>query len=135
MIEEKDVILREVQQITELLKVLIRKVNDFESNNEASSIEEINVKLKNHFKFSIQELSEMPTENFILVVKNWNEVHHEKMIMLLYLLITKSTETIIPIDKEALIEKTLLLITLLDEKSKTYSIERVQLKNTLQQWS
>ena len=77
----------------------------------------------------------MPTENFILVVKNWNEVHHEKMIMLLYLLITKSTETIIPIDKEALIEKTLLLITLLDEKSKTYSIERVQLKNTLQQWS
>ena len=54
MIEEKDVILREVQQITELLKVLIRKVNDFESNNEASSIEEINVKLKNHFKFSIQ---------------------------------------------------------------------------------
>ncbi|KGK28927.1 hypothetical protein [Cellulophaga sp. E6(2014)] len=135
MIEEKDVILREVQQLTELLKVLIRKVNDFESNNEASSIEEINVKLKNHFKFSIQELSEMPTENFILVVKNWNEVHHEKMIMLLYLLITKSTETIIPIDKEALIEKTLLLITLLDEKSKTYSIERVQLKNTLQQWS
>ncbi|MCR1024903.1 hypothetical protein NQT66_08780 [Cellulophaga baltica] len=135
MIEEKDVILREVQQITELLKVLIRKVNDFESNNEASSIEEINVKLKNHFKFSIQELSEMPTENFILVVKNWNEVHHEKMIMLLYLLITKSTETIIPIDKEALIEKTLLLITLLDEESKTYSIERVQLKNTLQQWS
>ena len=135
MIEEKDVILREAQQITELLKVLIRKVNDFESNNEASSIEEINVKLKNHFKFSIQELSEMPTENFILVVKNWNEVHHEKMIMLLYLLITKSTETIIPIDKEALIEKTLLLITLLDEESKTYSIERVQLKNTLQQWS
>ncbi|MFW2376521.1 MAG: hypothetical protein ACN4ES_08240 [Cellulophaga baltica] len=135
MIEEKDVILREVQQLTELLKVLIRKVNDFESNNEASSIEEINVKLKNHFKFSIQELSEMPTENFILVVKNWNEVHHEKMIMLLYLLITKSTETIIPIDKEALIEKTLLLLTLLDEKSKTYSIERVQLKNTLQQWS
>ncbi|AIZ42102.1 hypothetical protein [Cellulophaga baltica] len=135
MIEEKDVILREVQQLTELLKVLIRKVNDFESNNEASSIEEINVKLKNHFKFSIQELSEMPTENFILVIKNWNEVHHEKMIMLLYLLITKSTETIIPIDKEALIEKTLLLITLLDEKSKTYSIERVQLKNTLQQWS
>ncbi|AIY13722.1 hypothetical protein [Cellulophaga baltica] len=135
MIEEKDVILREVQQLNELLKVLIRKVNDFESNNEASSIEEINVKLKNHFKFSIQELSEMPTENFILVVKNWNEVHHEKMIMLLYLLITKSTETIIPIDKEALIEKTLLLITLLDEKSKTYSIERVQLKNTLQQWS
>ncbi|WP_024480069.1 hypothetical protein [Cellulophaga baltica] len=135
MIEEKDVILREVQQLNELLKVLIRKVNDFESNNEASSIEEINVKLKNHFKFSIQELSEMPTENFILVVKNWNEVHHEKMIMLLYLLITKSTETIIPIDKEALIEKTLLLITLLDEKCKTYSIERVQLKNTLQQWS
>jgi hypothetical protein len=135
LIEEKNVILREAQQITELLKVLIRKVNDFESNNEASSIEEINVKLKNHFKFSIQELSEMPTENFILVVKNWNEVHHEKMIMLLYLLITKSTETIIPIDKEALIEKTLLLITLLDEKSKTYSIERVQLKNTLQQWS
>ncbi|WP_282133090.1 hypothetical protein [Cellulophaga baltica] len=135
MIEEKDVILREVQQLTELLKVLIRKVNDFESNNEASSIEEINVKLKNHFKFSIQELSEMPTENFILVVKNWNEVHHEKMIMLLYLLITNSTETIIPIDKEALTEKTLLLITLLDEKSKTYSIERVQLKNTLQQWS
>ncbi|WP_282165401.1 hypothetical protein [Cellulophaga baltica] len=135
MIEEKDAILREVQQLTELLKVLIRKVNDFESNNEVSSIEEINVKLKNHFKFSIQELSEMPTENFILVVKNWNEVHHEKMIMLLYLLITNSTETIVPIDKEALTEKTLLLITLLDKKSKTYSIERVQLKNTLQQWS
>ncbi|MFI8604518.1 hypothetical protein ACIGCP_08645 [Cellulophaga baltica] len=134
MIEEKDVILREVQRLTELLKVLIRKVNDFESDNEASSIEEINIKLKNHFKFSIQELSEMPTENFILVVKDWNEVHHEKMIMLLHLLITKSTETNILIDKEALIEKTLLLITLLDEKSKTYSLERVQLKNTLQQY-
>ncbi|ADV50111.1 hypothetical protein I2486_13920 [Cellulophaga sp. E16_2] len=137
MIEEKDFILREVQRLTEVLKNLIRKVNDFETGNEESALDHIKLTLKNEFNISISEISEIAPDDFTTLIQNMNEDHLEKVIELVFKLIKKSREHHgnLNLDASELIIKNIQMITLLDQKSKTFSMERMQIKNTLQKWS
>ncbi|WP_158976232.1 hypothetical protein [Cellulophaga sp. L1A9] len=137
MIEEKDFILREVQRLTELLKNLIRKVNDFEAENEQHSLEDINTALKSEFNLSIPEISEIGTDDFLILIQNMNEDHLDKIITLVFNLIKKNRQYNgnLHLNESELIKKNILMITLLDQKSKTFSMERMQIKKTLQQWA
>lgn len=78
----------------------------------------------------------MTNSNFSKIIEDMNEAHIEKLIELLFL-VTKKIENSSKnnnIETLDLIKKNILMINLLGEKSKIFSMERMQTKNELQQY-
>ncbi|MCL5245149.1 hypothetical protein M4I21_04970 [Cellulophaga sp. 20_2_10] len=136
MIEEKDFILREVLRLTLLLKQLISKITGLDSGNVSIGIEETEQSLKSKFDLSIKEISEMSNDDLLKIVQGMNETHVEKLIELVFELIKKirASNENINLEQSELIKKNILMINLLDENSKTFSMERMSIKNVLQRW-
>ncbi|WP_298478805.1 hypothetical protein [uncultured Maribacter sp.] len=136
MIEEKDFILREIQRLTLLLKQLISKVTDLDSGNISNGIEETEQALKSEFDLSIKEISEISNKDLLRIIQGMNETHIEQLIELVFELIKKikASNENINLDQSELIKKNILMINKLDENSTTFSMERMNIKNVLQQW-
>ena len=136
MIEEKDFILREVLRLTLLLKQLISKITGLDSGNVSIGIEETEQSLKSEFDLSIKEISEMSNDDLLKIVQGMNDTHVEKLIELVFELIKKirASNENINLEQSELIKKNILMINLLDENSKTFSMERMSIKNVLQRW-
>ena len=136
MIEEKDFILREVLRLTLLLKQLISKITGLDSGNVSIGIEETEQSLKSKFDLSIKEISEMSNDDLLKIVQGMNDTHVEKLIELVFELIKKirASNENINLEQSELIKKNILMINLLDENSKTFSMERMSIKNVLQRW-
>ena len=136
MIEEKDFILREVQRLTLLLQQLISKISGLDSGDISIKIKETDEALKSEFDLSIKDISEIPKNDFLRIVKGMNDMHIEKLIELVFEVIKKikSSNEYINLDEFKLIEKNLLLIDALDKNSKTFSMDRMNMKNVLLQW-
>ncbi|MDO7136705.1 hypothetical protein [Algibacter lectus] len=135
MINEKDTLLREIQRLTLLLKTLISKVVDIEPNDIDVAVEETDKVLKSTFDLSLNAISIMPNDDFKSVIKDLNEEHVERLTELIFEVLKKAKQT----DKTTgfntieLIKKNILLINFLDENSDTFSMERMAMKNVLQQ--
>ena len=132
MIEGKDFLLREVQRITLLLKELISKVTGLDSENLSKDLTEIDKKLKNNIDISIKEIINMPENDFIEKFLNINENYLEKLSELIFEIIKKKQSNF-DFDKNELIKKNIIIIETINKKSKTYSLQRMNMKNTLQQ--
>lgn len=136
MIEEKDFLLREIQRLTLLLKSLISKVSDFDTGNTGIGINETDAVLHSEFNVSLKNITGMFDAVFLKKFEDMNEGYIESFIELFFEVIKKinsSSENIL-LDRLELIKKNILMINLLDKKSKTFSMERMQMKNTLQQY-
>ncbi|MWW23916.1 hypothetical protein [Algibacter lectus] len=135
MINEKDTLLREIQRLTLLLKTLISKVVDIEPNDIDVAVEETDTVLKSTFDLSLNAISIMPNDDFKSVIKDLNEEHVERLTELIFEVLKKAKQ----MDKTTgfntieLIKKNILLINFLDENSDTFSMERMAMKNVLQQ--
>ena len=84
---------------------------------------------------TIGEISTMSNLNFIEKIRDLHESHTDKLVELLFEIIQKmdSIETEQGFNKHPLIEKSLLLIEYIDNNSTTFSVSRLNIKNTLQQ--
>ncbi|MCG8237346.1 hypothetical protein [Tenacibaculum finnmarkense] len=135
MEHQKDFIEREIQKLTLILTKLISGFSETNLNNFDIGIEEINDVLKSEFDLTIPELSKMTNFTLIKKARGLHKIHIEKLIELLYQIIkkNKSAKTDKVIDENKLIKKTLLLIEYVDKKSNTFSLERLNIKNVLQQ--
>lgn len=136
MIEEKDFILREIQRITLLLKRLISNVTGLEGENTAITISEIDQTLKSEFDLSLKEISVLSNEDFLKRIEGLNEIHIEHLTVLIFEVLknNKDNATTLSFDEQALVRKNILMINLLDEKSKIFSLQRMNMKSTLQEW-
>ena len=135
MINEKDTLLREVQRLTLLLKTLISNVVDIEPNDIDVAVEETDTVLKSTFDLSLNAISIMPNDDFKSVIKNLNEEHVERLTELIFEVLkkVKQTDKTTDFNTIELIKKNILLINFLDENSDTFSMERMVMKNVLQQ--
>ena len=135
MINEKDTLLREVQRLTLLLKTLISNVVDIEPNDIDVAVEETDTVLKSTFDLSLNAISIMPNDDFKSVIKNLNEEHVERLTELIFEVLkkVKQTDKTTGFNTIELIKKNILLINFLDENSDTFSMERMVMKNVLQQ--
>ncbi|WP_282148309.1 hypothetical protein [Algibacter lectus] len=135
MINEKDTLLREIQRLTLLLKTLISKVVDIEPNDIDVAVEETDTVLKSTFDLSLNAISIMPNDDFKSVIKDLNEEHVERLTELIFEVLKKAKQTdkTIGFNTIELIKKNILLINFLDENSDTFSMERMAMKNVLQQ--
>lgn len=135
MINEKDTLLREIQRLTLLLKALISKVVDIDPNDIDVAVEETNAVLKNTFDLSLKTISMMSSDDFKSVIKDLNQEHVERLTELVFEVLKKAKQTNKTTDFNTieLVKKNILLINFLDENSDTFSMERMAMKNVLQQ--
>jgi len=110
---EKDLILREIQKLSLFLTSLIEKIGGLNSNNAISGIEEINVALKSEFDLTLRDLTQMKNFELVKQVEKLYDSHTEKLAELMFEIVMK---TELP----------------LNEKSNTFSMKRMNIKNALQ---
>ena len=132
MIEEKDFLLREVQRITLLLKELISKVTGLDSGNSSKDLTEIDNKLKSNLEISIKEIIDMTENEFLEKFLIKNENYLEQLSELIFEII-KKRQSNYDFDEKELIKKNIIIIEAVNKKSKTYSLQRMNMKNILQQ--
>lgn len=135
MEQRKDFIEREIQKLTLLMIKLINQISGANINDFEIGIKETNNALKSQFDLTIEEISNMQDFTLIEKISSLQETLVEKLVELLNEIIKKNdlikTEKII--NKNKLIKKTLLLIEYIDKNSNTFSLERLKMKNVLQQ--
>ncbi|WP_031427365.1 hypothetical protein [Flavimarina sp. Hel_I_48] len=130
---EKDYIQREIQRLSLVLQTLIEKITGASSKIPQDNFNEIDTILNINFDFSIEELINATPRDLNEKLKEIHPAHLEKLIDLLYILINKSEFTTIhSANLHKLISIDLILIKILDDRSKDFSIARMQHKLELE---
>ncbi len=117
-----------------VLNKLIDKTSSVDSNSFESVVFETNEKLEAYFGFSLNEISTMENSKLIEEVKRFHSEHFEKLIELIYQTIQKSEEFKKDFDFEIkkLSNKLLLMIDFANDKSNSFSVERMNMKRQLE---
>ena len=135
MINSKDFLEREIEKLNLMILKLIILISKSNPNDFENDIKETDEFLKTNFDLTIGEISTMSNSNFIEKIRDLHESHTDKLVELLFEIIQKmdSIETEQGFNKHQLIEKSLLLIEYIDNNSTTFSVSRLNIKNTFQQ--
>ena len=135
MINSKDFLEREIEKLNLMILKLISLISKSNPNDFENDIKETDEFLKTNFDLTIGEISTMSNLNFIDKIRDLHESHTDKLVELLFEIIEKmdSIETEQGFNKHPLIEKSLLLIEYIDNNSTTFSVSRLNIKNTFQQ--
>lgn len=133
MQQEKDYIKREIQKLTMALMKLIDKTVSADINNFESVVFETNEQIKEYFGLSLNEIAAADNSKLMDRVESFHEVDIEKLIELLFQTIQKSEELEVELnfEIEELSNKLLLMIDFANEKSKSFSVERMNMKTHL----
>jgi len=128
--QQKDFILREIEKIGTLLLYLIGKFVPAKSVEEQQHTEElINKELKEQYGNDLEHILSVEEKDFEIVFTQNTGFNYDNIELLADLLITignNQSQT-----KTDYLEKALQLYEYINEKSKTYSFERISKINTL----
>lgn len=132
--EKRDFLLREIEKLTQLLKKLLDAVEAFTSDNVEIEFIKINEDLSDCFSFTFEELIEMKNSKLIDRLKNIDETNLELLATLILETTKKlySTNNNPNINTSKLAEKGIEILNFVDDKSKMFSIKRMNIKNELQ---
>ncbi|MDT0651853.1 hypothetical protein [Autumnicola edwardsiae] len=134
MEQSKDFIEREIQKLTLLITMLIGKVNGNEPEDFDETLKEVNEELEEQFGFQLEELEEMDNQKLLMKLNSGNELTIDAFTKLLHQIIfTKDQirrETTLNVEKLA--DKALFLLNYMDKTSSTFSMERMKMKEDLQ---
>ncbi len=120
MKQEEDFILREIQKISELIAKLLGRVSN-------QNLAEVDRTLKSQFDLSISDIINLNNIDLQIKVQNLHNEHIEKLAHLIYNIILNVDD----LNKNELANKAIIMIDLVDGKSKTFSVERQNLKKQL----
>lgn len=127
MQQEKDYIKREIKKIIQFLKKAVELLLK-EKSSEKQIIE--SEEFVSFFNFKITDLINLSNKDFIQNIKSMDSKILENLLLLFLELAKKNILS----NKKSIKEKALILIEIIDEKEKTYSLERMQLKQKLKQF-
>ncbi|WP_289038344.1 hypothetical protein [uncultured Zobellia sp.] len=135
MQQEKDYLQREIQKLTLFLTKLISKISGSHFDDVENDLQQTDQEFQKNFGFSLFELMDLPNQKILDKLKDINQTHLEKITELLFESVKKAKETDknLGIDIKTFSEKTIFLLEHLDNISGTYSIDRMNKKNVLQQ--
>ncbi|MDO6820721.1 hypothetical protein [Zobellia sp. 1_MG-2023] len=135
MQQEKDYLQREIQKLTLFLTKLISKISGSHFDDVENDLQQTDQEFQKNFGFSLFELMDLPNQKILDKLKDINQTHLEKITELLFESVKKAKETDknLGIDIKTFSEKTIFLLEHLDNSSGTYSIDRMNKKNVLQQ--
>lgn len=134
MEQRNDFIEREIQKLTLLLIKLISQVSGINIDNFEIELVQTSEVLKSKFDLSIREIIEINDNELIRKIDCLNETTIEKLAELLNEIVKKLSqkENENEVDRKKLARKAIVLIEYLDDKTNTFSITRMNLKNVLQ---
>lgn len=134
MQHSKDYLLRDIEKLSQMLVSLIEKVRGSNANTSSEELEEINTVLQSELDLSLSKISEMQADKFKNHISTLHETHLEQLAELLYQLVLKSDllELNQGFSTSKTAKKAILLIDVLDEKSKTFSIERLEMREQME---
>lgn len=134
MEQESDYILREVKKLTLFITNLISNLNTSNKDELDNGIRETDDFIRKKWGISLKEITSISPFDFTKKFKELEEIHLEKLAELLNVFIKKIAT--LDMNKQCngkeLAKKGILLINILNDKSKTYSIKRMELKKELQ---
>ncbi len=134
MQQESDYLLREVKKLILFITNLISNLNTSNKDALENAIRETDDSIRKKWGISLKEIASVTGCDFINKFNELQEVPIEKLAELLNVFIKKSAELEVNehYNRKELAEKGILLINILNDKSKTYSIKRMELKKELQ---
>lgn len=131
---QRDVLMREIEKITELLVHLISKVSGLNSTNFEVEMKQMDVALYSQFDFTLETLMDLDKQELIEKIKDVDKGHIELLTELLSSIVLKISE--LKKDKiyktDQLADNAIVLIDFLDRETKTFSLDRMNLKAKLQ---
>ena len=131
--EQRDYLMREIERMSQILAKLIGKVIGLNPVNYEVEIKKINNVLSSEFGFELEELEGIDSSKFTEIIKNIDKSNIELLLKLLSEIIDK----IIELEKDNkynindLCKKAILIIDQIDNKTKTFSMERMKVKTRL----
>ncbi|MDB2570872.1 hypothetical protein N9X82_00135 [Polaribacter sp.] len=134
MQQESDYLLREVKKLILFITNLISNLNTSNKDALENAIRETDDSIRKKWGISLKEIASITSCDFINKFNELQEVPIEKLAELLNVFIKKSAELVVNehYNRKELAKKGILLINILNDKSKTYSIKRMELKKELQ---
>lgn len=133
--EKRDFLLREIEKLAQLIRRLLGIVEDITFENFDIEFGKVDDELADFFGFNIEELTQMENSELINQLKGIDEINIEFLTLLISKTINKlqSISNNSSIDSKELAKKGIVLIDFIDDKSKTFSINRMNLKKELQE--
>jgi hypothetical protein len=133
MQHSKDYLLRDIEKLSLMLIGLVEKVRGSNANTTSEELEEINTALQSQLDLSLEKISKMKADEFKNHISTLHETHLEQLAELLYQLVLKSDllELNQGFSTSKTAKKAILLIDALNEKSKTFSIERLEMREQM----
>ena len=134
MQQESDYLLREVKKLILFITNLISNLNTSNKDALENAIRETDDSIRKKWGISLKEIASITGCDFINKFNELQEVPIEKLAELLNVFIKKSAELEVNehYNRKELAKKGILPINILNDKSKTYSIKRMELKKELQ---
>lgn len=135
MEQSKDFIEREIQKLNLLLAALLNKVSGTNAGDFDMNIQQINEALKEELDLSIEEFSILQQQDLILKLKNLHKIHLEKIAEIFYHVVKNMDVNgeDNQFHRTRLKNNTLILFDYINQHSSTFSLQRMNLKNDLQQ--
>ena len=132
MQQESDYLLREVKKLILFITNLISNLNTSNKDALENAIRETDDSIRKKWGISLKEIASITGCDFINKFNELQEVPIEKLAELLNVFIKKSAELEVNehYNRKELAKKGILLINILNDKSKTYSIKRMELKRS-----
>jgi len=133
--EKRDFLLREIEKLAQALRKLLGIIEDVTSENIEIEFGKIDNGLVDSFGFTFEELTKIENSELINHIKDIDETNLELLTILVVETVKKlqSTNNNYSIDSKELAKKAIVVIDYIDDKSKTFSINRMNLKKELQQ--
>lgn len=128
----KDFIEREIQKLTLLLIKLVNGLSENNTINSENEIKETEESLKKIFGLTVTEIIEMDDVFIVEKLKYVHPIHFEKLVELIYVIVKKNKFIDNEKDKKELINKGLSFIDLVNSKSEVFSLDRINLRNSLE---
>ncbi len=129
MQHEKDYIEREIKQLSNFLKQIISLILSGEKYKSLQGLEQIDLEIIDRVDFSIRELIEMNLLDFYCEIEILDNLIIENLLEL-FVAIKKNVH--LSANRKTLIDQKIVqMIDFLDENSRTFSIERFNLKKEI----
>jgi len=126
--------MREIERLSQILSKLISKVSGLKAVDFQVIIKEVNDSLYTEFDLNLDSIIAIDKPNLLAKIKETDKVNLE----LLTSLLAKIIEKIQDLEKQSdydiaeLSKKAIVLIEYIDHETKTFSIERMNLKKKLE---
>jgi len=132
--EQRDFLMREIERLSQILSKLISKVSGLKAVDFQVIIKEVNDILYSEFDLNLDNIIAIDKPNLLAKIKDTDRVNIE----LLTSLLAKIIEKIQDLEKQSdydiaeLSKKAIVLIEYIDHETKTFSMERMNLKKKLE---